>query len=618
MFIVLVGATFAAFFVAQRLKGEPPVVQVGGLTRYFSPDGDGRRDVNRFRLRLREADEVAVDVVDRDGDAVRRLADGAEVGPGRRLPLAWDGRTDDGGRAPDGPYRMRVTLRQEGRSVTVPRTTVVDTTPPRPLVREIDPGPIVGPVPGPVRIHFGAVSSTSPTRLTIFRTDGGPPREVAQVVQEAGKRSAEWDGRVDGEPARPGTYLVQVTTRDRAGNLGSTPVEMPPQVGERRGTPGLTVRALAAAPPLRPVTAGEEVTINVDARRRAYRWRLRRAGRSRPVASGRVGAAAEGEPSPVELTAPGGESGLYLLELRAGRHRTAVPLLVQSRRRADVLVVVPALTWVGTDEVDQDADGMPNTLERGAPVDWPRVFAGGLPEDLADRVAPLIVFLDRAGVRYDLTSDLDLALSRSPRASDRAGVLLAGAQRWITRPYARRLRRYVFEGGRLASFGTETLRRGVTILRDDEGDSGRLVRPTQPSPQDPFGTTLQPLRRSDEPVTLSPIAGSAGNELFEGFDGALAGFSVLEESEPPAGERAEILAALGVETAPALEDPGVPEELPEPARPALASTRIGEGLVIRVGLPEWSQRLDDPQVAQLTRNVFDILRGAEPRIRSTP
>ena len=45
-FVILVLSTFAAFFVAQRLKGTPPVVNIGHLTRYFSPDGDGTRDVN--------------------------------------------------------------------------------------------------------------------------------------------------------------------------------------------------------------------------------------------------------------------------------------------------------------------------------------------------------------------------------------------------------------------------------------------------------------------------------------------------------------------------------------------------------------------------------------------
>ena len=39
--------------------------------------------------------------------------------------------------------------------------------------------------------------------------------------------------------------------------------------------------------------------------------------------------------------------------------------------------------------------------------------------------------------------------------------------------------------------------------------------------------------------------------------------------------------------------------------------------MIRVGLPEWTSKLDEGNVAQVTRNIVDILRGVEPRIRST-
>jgi flagellar hook assembly protein FlgD len=612
VFVLLLGATFAAFFAAQRIKGAPPAVQVRGMERYFSPNGDRARDVNRFRLRLDERKVVSVDVVDASGEAIRRIADGATVQPSRLLRLSWDGRTNGGTRAEDGEYRVRVTLREEGRSVTAGRLMRLDTEPPHPRVRRITPSEIAGPDPAGTQIHVGGVSAKHRTRLRIFRMDGGDPRAVADLTLPPGVRSAEWDGRAGGEQAPPGTYLVQVTTRDRAGNPGSTPVRVPPQAGESRGRPGLTVRAIAAAPPVKPVTAGRRVRVDVDARRRGYRWRLRRAGRFIPVATGR-----EAPGAPVELTAPRGDSGLYLLELRAGRDTTTVPLLVQSRERADMLVVVPAITWLGTDEVDENADGVPNTLQAGTgPVSWPRVYAGGLPEQLTEDVAPLLVYLDRAGVRYDLTSDLDLALSRSPRAYDREGVLLAGSERWITRPYARRLRRFVADGGRLASFGTESMRRGVTILTDEEAAVGRLARPTQPADVDPFGARFAPGRRVAPDSTLTLIGGDPNHELLIGFDGALTGFTELEETDPPsASGRARLIVALGVETAPEAEEPGVPEELPPPARPALAATRIGSGLEIRVGLPQWSQRLGDDQVAQLTHNIVDVLRGVRPRIR---
>ena len=54
----------------------------------------------------------------------------------------------------------------------------------------------------------------------------------------------------------------------------------------------------------------------------------------------------------------------------------------------------------------------------------------------------------------------------------------------------------------------------------------------------------------------------------------------------------------------------MPEE-----RHALTAIELGKGLVIRVGLPEWTQRLEDPEVSQLTSNIVDLLRGAKPKIR---
>ncbi len=613
VFVLLVGATFAAFFAAQRIKGEPAVAQVVSLGRVFSPNGDGRKDRNRFEVVLRERSEISVDVVDSSGESVRRLSEEATVAPDRPLRLVWDGRDAAGERVADGRYRVRVTLRREGRSVIVPRTTLVDTKAPRPRVKQITPGPIVGPEAVPVQIEVGSVSRRLTKRGRVYRTDDGEPRVVAELGPVRDSRTLVWDGRADGGPAPPGTYLVEVTALDRAANVGTAPRLVPPQ-GPPRGRPGLTIRALAAEAPLRPVTSGRPLRVNVDARGRPYRWRLRRAGTTKPVKNGR-----EGPREPVELTAPGGDSGLYVLELFAGRNKSAVPVLVQSRERAVMLVAVPALTWAATASEDQDHDGMADTLDALGRVSWPRVFEKGLPADLLENVAPLLVFLDRAKIRYDLTSDLDLALARAgaPRASDRKAVLLAGSERWITRAYGRRLRRYVLEGGRLASFGVESLRRGVTIQRNAAGTAGRFVRPTQPSVQDPFGTRFEDVRTTPSATVLSLIEGDAAYGLLTGFDGALGGFSVLEESDLPSGGRGEILAALGVETA-IEETPEVPDELPPAPLPALAATEVGEGLVIRVGLPQWSGRLEDRQVAQITRNIVDLLRGTEPKIRSLP
>ena len=535
------------------------------------------------------------------------------------MRLRWDGRTDDGLIAPDGVYRVRGSLLEQGRSVINPKLITLDTTPPRPRVTSIAPNQVVGPKAPQMAIKVSGISQRSATRFRVIRTDAGEPQLVAKGRRAPGLRRWIWNGRSGGKPVPAGVYVVQVRVRDRAGNVGSNPVRVPFDAGDSPGPAGITVRSLAAQPPLRPVTAGEKADFFVDSRARPYRWAIRRVGGKRPVRRGKVAAGAEG---PLRLRAPRGKSGLYLVELQSGRRRTEVPFLVQARERATMLVVVPAITWLGTDPVDDPPlrDGMPDTLDRagGGRVRWPRVFASedGKPAGFSTQVAPLLRYLDRNRIRYDLTSDLDLALTDSPRASDRKAVLLAGSMRWVTRPLARRLRRYVQDGGRLATFGAETLRRGVTLRADASERSGELLRPTQPDSQDPFGARLDPVRRAEAAQPIAQLGGDPAYGLFEGTGGSLEGFSAFEESAPPEeGGKETLLGAMGVP--PAEPDPDAPaDEAPPEQRFALTASRLAdEGLIIRVGLPEWTRRLKDPQIDQVTRNIVDLLRGQEPKIR---
>jgi hypothetical protein len=616
VFIVLVAATFGAFFVAQRLKGAAPVVKLRG-TLFFSPNGDGRKDTTELELRMRQRDVVTVDLIDEAGEPVRRLATERDIAPSTVLRLRWDGRTDTGTTAPDGVYRIRASLTRQGRSVVVPRLITLDTTPPKPRVISIKPGQVVGPKAPEMAIKVKGISSRRRTRFRVIRTDAGQPRIVSRGNRPPGLRRWIWNGRSGGKPVPAGVYVVQVIVQDRAGNIGRNPAQVPPAPGDSPGPAGITVRSLAAQPPLRPVTAGGKAEFFVDARQRPYRWAVRRVGGMRPVRRGKV---AGGPAKPLRVRAPRGTSGMYFLELQSGRSSTSVPFLVQAKERADLLVVVPAITWLGTDPVDDPPllDGIPDTLDRagGDRVRWPRVFAAedGLPPGLKHDVTPLLRFLDRSSIRYDITSDLDLALSENPRASDRKGVLLAGSERWVTRPLARRLRKYVTDGGHVATFGADTLRRGVTLRTDASETSGELLRPTQPAAQDAFGATLDPVRHAKAPVTISQLAGDPAFGLFMGTGGALAGFTAFEESAPPSGDE-KLLAALG--EPPPEPDPNAPADQPAPEeRYALTAARMGEkGLLIRVGLPEWPERLDDPDVAQVTSNIVALLRGKTPKFR---
>ena len=479
VFALLVAATFGAFFVAQRLKSAESVAEITRVKRFFSPNGDGRRDVNRIAFTVTEAGRVTVTIVDRDGERVRRLTDGIEARPGTPVRVVWDGRTDAGLRAPDGLYRMQVGLRRTGRTVIAAGSFNVDTTAPRPVVLSVKP-PIAGPVPGSFEIRARGVGTRRAPRFRILRTDVSPVTEVARFRGRAGQPPRRLErARRRRKPAPPGTYMVVVAVRDRSGNEGTAPAVLPPVRGQVRGKPGITVRQIAAQPPLEPVRAGERVEFFVDSRRRSYRWSIRRVGIARPV---KRGSAAAG---PHARRARAARRLGRLPARRCARAATARACRSSSRRRSGrgCSSWSPPSRWLGVDKVDDDGDGLPDTLETGGPVKWPRVIVGdqGLPATFADQTAPLLVFLDRARIRYDLTSDIALARSRDPRATDREGVVLAGSLRWVPRTLARRLRRYVEDGGRLASFGTESLRRGVRVGTEppharDAADADRPVR----------------------------------------------------------------------------------------------------------------------------------------------
>jgi flagellar hook assembly protein FlgD len=601
--VLLVAATFAAFFVAQRLKSAPQVAVIRKATLQFSPNGDGRRDVSRIRVRVRKDDDVTISIVDSAGTQVKQLAAAAPARPKRSVRVQWDGTNAEGKRAPQGIYRVRVSLRREGRAATLGPGIRLDLTAPRPTVLAGGPDGrawITGPTAGPVPFRVRVVSDRYPTRMRVLRTDQGEPREVTAFALPKGERQGEWDGHASGAPAPPGTYQIVAAVRDQAGNVGlSAPAAGEP--GPVRGQPGVSVRSLLVQPPADPVRGGDLARFAVDSRGRPYRWRLFRVGETKPRRTGERPSGGE-----LKVRTPRPDSGVYVLKVRAANDFTSVPFAVQAAKPAPILVVLPAITWFGRDTLDDDRDGIPNTLENGSSAAYPRLLANGMPQGFNDEIAPLLTFLDGQKIHYDVTTDLTLAASRSGLAGERAGVLLPGSLRWVSTELARRLRRYVVEGGRVASFGAESMRRGVDVARN------RLLRPLPPGETDPFGTRLRRLRTvKAEP--LQPIADEGATGLLTGVE-SLPGFTALEESAPSD----KVQAALAAVDSAALDaaangDAPLPETFP-----ALALTQVGKGIVIRVGLPQWGTQLQagSVPVEQLTRNIADILRGAQPQIRT--
>ena len=137
--------------------------------------------------------------------------------------MTWDGRTADGARAPEGLYRVRVSLRRGGRAVDLKPGVSLDVVAPRPTVLAGGPDGSAG---SPARsAASGAVPRAGrlaalPHPRPRLPHRRGEPRDGRRFTLPPGEREGEWDGTADGAPAPPGTYQIVAAVRDQAGNVG--------------------------------------------------------------------------------------------------------------------------------------------------------------------------------------------------------------------------------------------------------------------------------------------------------------------------------------------------------------------------------------------------------------
>jgi hypothetical protein len=130
-------ATVGAFALAQKLKSDALVLDKVNLTHAFTPNGDCIEEFARIRFRLTQPDRANVEIV-RGDEVARTLARNRHLGAFRFHVFEWNGRTDDGERAPVGPYRVRVTMLTEDRTL-IPGGFI--RLHKRPFIRDGCPGP---------------------------------------------------------------------------------------------------------------------------------------------------------------------------------------------------------------------------------------------------------------------------------------------------------------------------------------------------------------------------------------------------------------------------------------------------------------------------------------------
>ena len=579
VFLLLVAATIGAFFVAQRLKQQPPLLRYRASDQAFSPNGDGVKDSARIRFMLPEADEVTVTILDADDGRVARVARNEPLPRGEQ-EFEWDGRGSDGIVAPEDTYRVRVGLRDQNRTNTLPHEIALDLTPPQPKISAVG-----GPSSGPIVIDRAQRSSAEARvndgardpRFSVWRTDTPKPRRVVASLPEAGSRSARWNGRVRGRRASPGTYLIAVEARDRAGNLGSAPGTLPPPPnGDVRGGVGVAVRPISITPPLLPVSAGRRTLVPVDAAGRRYRWSLRDVQGKR-VARGRSSARR------LSVPMPDGPAGAYVLTAHTRRVQARAVIPMAAPRPRPILVVLPVLTWQGRNDVDDDGDGQPDALARGRDALLERPVARGrLPVGFRNQEARLLAYLDSQRLRYELTTDLALAREGGAALEEHDAVILAGEARWLPAQLGGQLRDFVGGGSRLLVLGLGTLQRTLALGAETMSDpSERLERDFLEA------EVSAPNRESS-----SIVAQTDEINLFTGTAGALGTYDAWEGTSDVGPGR--LVAAAGTED----------------GTDVFVAYRLGRGMVFRTGVQGWAAALEDDvgPAATTTRRIWTLLR----------
>jgi hypothetical protein len=491
---------------------------------------------------------------------------------------------------------MRVVRRDESRVIDSVKEITVDTVPPRVALVSAKPSVIATGLPGEtptVTLRYRGPRNQAP-EVRVFRTGEGAPR-VVRRFRGGPNRSATWDGRVSvgeerTEPAPDGDYAFTVAVRDKAGNLTEAPQPVPRASVARPGT-GVSVRNFTLRGPLSAVTAGALAHLEVGPVDRSFDFVVSRLGDPKPLLKGgRVGGR-------FRIHVPSKmRTGVYVVRVRAGDDRAVWPLAVaglpprSARGEARPLVVLPALTWQGLNRVDDDANGFADRLPFSGAVHLDRPFANGaLPLRFDAEVSPLLRWLDRERLPYDLTTDLALARREGPALGNAPGVAFAGSELWLPDELMRRVRDYVADGGRVAVFGADSFKRAVKLRGEVMSDA------SPPERANALGERTELVRTSPAPLTVFK-----DNEgLFEGASGFAGEFTVFENSlSLPRSARS------------------ITEAGRDPGQPAFVMFGLGGGLVVRAGTPQWARELNESalslELPQVTKRIWDLLSGGPP------
>ncbi len=238
---------------APVIKAELPVPYRG--TVHISPDGDGLQDsldipisISEERYisgwRLTVEDQSAGKIVRTIGDSNDRVEairgfdslGSAFVYTRKSVPVpsmvSWDGKDDSGVKVPDGSYTLSLRAWDDNGNQNLDYlsclTVVVDSTKPLASARSLEPTMILSPDGDRKKdtIAFRNTGSVeSGWKIELFDSMGNLVRS-REYTDRSAPADFEWDGTAnDGSRVPDGSYSLNLSTRDEAGNLAQSEVK---------------------------------------------------------------------------------------------------------------------------------------------------------------------------------------------------------------------------------------------------------------------------------------------------------------------------------------------------------------------------------------------------------
>jgi hypothetical protein len=296
--VALLGGTAAAFAITQGLKIEPSPILAPRIDKVFSPVCDCSTRVATIQFRLRKPDRVRLEIVG-DDHVVRTLVSGMRLRSGK-VTYTWNGRDDQGRFVPQGVYRPRVHLADQHRTIDLPNDMRVDTTAPRITLVSVRPRAF-SPDGDGRGDRIAVAYRTSEPAHGILIVDG---TRVVFTRRQLQRSSLDWNGKVNGRVAEPGTHRLWLAAEDRAGNVSNGKVFH------------VVIRYVTLARDRIEAKAGTRFGVRVSADGTVH-WRI----------GARSGTA---KPGLLVLRAPA-PPGRSTLTVSVGEHRARAALIVRPR-----------------------------------------------------------------------------------------------------------------------------------------------------------------------------------------------------------------------------------------------------------------------------------------------